>query len=142
MEKPKIMAIDYGLKKVGLAMTDDAGLMAFGKGILLNKGDQNLADQLSRLFISENCRVLLFGLPLNEDGEETEQTARIRHFANFLTEYLTRQNYDFRVEYEDESFSSFEAQQLLKDLPGKKSFKTDDELAAVLLLNRYLERIK
>ena len=79
------------------------------------------------------------GIPVGKEGEETTQTGRIRGFGEKLQEYLGE---EIPVAFEDESFTSFEADEFLDkimNVRGRDRKQSEDELAAVLILKRYLE---
>lgn len=141
MEKGKLLAIDYGAKSIGLAVSDRDRMMAFGRGKIVNKNLEQVLDELFRLLNDEEIVRILIGLPLGEDGEETPQTLRIRDFGERLSNFLKQKGLNILMEYVDESFSSFEANQILRDLgvKGLDRKKTEDELAAMILIHRYID---
>lgn len=131
----KILAIDYGTKKIGLAVSDDARLLAFGRGILdRSRGFPLLVDKLKDLCAKENVSEILFGLPLDEEGKEGPAAKRVRNFARKLGLYFP----DMNMSFTDESFSSFEAKNLLR-ATGRNAH--DDEVAAIIILQRYLDKV-
>lgn len=135
MAKGKILAIDYGTIKIGLAVSDDARLLAFGRGIIdRSKGFDALVRKLEDLCLKENIVEFLFGLPLDDEGEEGESALRIRNFAKKLGLYFK----DMPMSFIDESYSSFQAQRLQRD-SGRHGH--DDELAATIILQRYLDTL-
>src|SRR5690606_23661039 len=105
----KILAIDYGLKKIGLAVSDSGRLMAFGRGILLNKNEEMVFSEIAQLVDRENVKLLLIGLPLAADGEQTKQSERIKDFAKNLQNELLKRGLKPDLDFVDEAFSSFEA---------------------------------
>lgn len=135
MGQGKILAIDYGTTKIGLAVSDDARLLAFGRGILdRGKGLPSVIDKLKDLCVRENVTEILLGLPLNDEGEEGPPAKRVRNFAKKLGLYFPGK----KIHFTDESFSSFEAKNLLRTA-GRNDH--DDEMAAVIILQRYLDKL-
>lgn len=133
--KGKILAIDYGTKKIGLAVSDDARLLAFGRGVVdASKGFKYVVQCLEKLCADEHIEDILLGIPLDDEGEEGESALRVRNFSQKLALQLPGK----QLHFFDESFSSFEAQKLLKE-SGKNGF--DDEMAAVVTLQRYLDTL-
>jgi putative Holliday junction resolvase len=130
----KILAIDYGTTKIGLAVSDDARLLAFGRGVFdRKKGFPSLVTKLQEICNKEYVTELLFGLPLDENSEEGDSTKKVRNFAKKLGLYFA----DRKISFTDESFSSFEAKNQLR-AAGRGGH--DDEAAAVIILQRYLDR--
>lgn len=131
------MAIDFGGKHVGLAVSDDGGVMAFGRGTISNYGSlDNLFSKIGDLCEVENVSKVLFGLPKGPEEESTLQSKKMEEIGNLLSDYL-----NLPVKFVDESFSSYEAAQKLKNM-GMKAHKTkkkEDEMAAILLLQKYLD---
>jgi len=134
-EKGKILAIDYGTKKVGLAVSDDARLLAFGRGIFdRSKGFKTLVKKLEELCSAEKIVEFVFGLALDDEGEEGEQAQKVRNFAKKIGLSFP----DIKISFIDESFSSYDAQNMLKE-SGQHGH--DDEMAAVIILQRYIDNV-
>lgn len=141
MENQKILAIDYGSSKIGLAVSDRDRTMAFGRGILRPKNKYEAFLSIKNLILEENIGKVIFGLPLLSDGEDTKQSLNIRDFAKQLMEFLSNNGVEILLDFIDESFSTFEAGNILRDLQVdyKKKKETEDELSAIILLNRYID---
>jgi len=134
-QKGKILALDYGTTKIGLAVSDDSRLLAFGRGVLLRSSALNkIFEQIKRLCEKENVTEFVLGLPLNDEGEEGESAKKVRNFSKKLGLYFPEINLNFI----DESFSSFEAKNLQHQTG---SHGHDDELAATIILQRYLDKL-
>lgn len=140
-KKGKVLAIDYGASSIGLAITDSERMMAFGRGVLKNSGLEEVMQKIAALLDKENIAVIVLGLPFSKEGEETPQTVRIRGFGDKLGNYLHDQGFNVDIEYIDESFSTFEANLILKDIgvdPRERKM-TEDEMAAIILAQRYID---
>jgi len=137
--KGKILAIDFGDRTVGLALSDEDQTMVFGRGVI--KDFNSLAGLFAKIkdfCKKENVIGIVMGIPVGKDGEETFQSKRIRGIGEKLDEYLV----DIPVEFEDESFTSFEADEFLSSIKGVRGRERkwmEDELAAVIILKRFLE---
>ena len=135
----KILAIDFGRKTVGLAVSDEDQAMVFGRGVIKDyKSLAHLFGKIRSFCEKEGVIEVVMGIPVGRDGEDTPQTERIRGFGEKLQEYLG----DIPVEFEDESFTSFEADEFLDKIlhiRGRERKESVDELAAVLILKRYLD---
>lgn len=134
--KGKLLAIDFGNNNVGLAVCDEMQKFVFGRGVITNfKSLDNLFEQILELCQDENIVEVVMGVPLDEEGQETDQSRRLRDIGSRLEEYLGT----ITVEYQDESFSSFEAAAAVADPDLRKKY-SEHELAAVVILERFLER--
>jgi len=127
------LAIDYGQKRIGLAIGQ---MIPKGAGTIdaSNKAEAILA--ISKLCHDEGIKKIIIGLPLRSQGEKGAIAEEIEEFADGLADVT-----HLKVIFESEEFTSVEAAELIRS-SGKKfsraSGKTD-ELAAMLILDRYLE---
>jgi putative Holliday junction resolvase len=139
MVKGKVLAIDYGNSKVGFAVSDKDRLMAFGRGVARNLSQEDLLTKIKKMVEEESVDTLVFGLPLDINGNETEQTMRIRNFADQLKDFCSSKF--VKLDFLDESFSTFEANQLLQKMgiTGDQKKQTEDEMAAIVLVHRYID---
>ena len=124
----KILGIDYGSKRVGLAISDESLTLARE---LLIVSPKEFWEQIEDLVDNETITRIIIGLPLNMSGEQTETTRLVQEFADSLEAKL-----NIPVEYMDERLSSVMAE----NLPGGK--KNVDSLAAQIILQNYLDKIK
>lgn len=138
MKNNKILAIDFGENKVGLAFVDKANGIVFGKGQIANfKSLTSLFEKIKMLVLDLGINEIIFGLPLSGSGVDTPQSLKIRHIAKKLQDYL---GMGLFFSFIDESFSSFEARNLLNQ-SGKDSMefkRHEDETAAIWILKKYL----
>jgi putative holliday junction resolvase len=136
MPPSRLLAIDYGLKRIGLALTDPLRILARPYLTIANEGFAQVAEQL-RVVVERECvERLVIGLPLNHEGEDTRQTALVRRFAEKIGERLA-----IPVVFHDERFSTEEANREIKrmginPIEGRKII---DQIAATLILREYLE---
>ncbi len=128
----KILALDYGQARVGLAVGDEEVKVAVGKGILEGLSQNNLIEKIRAIVKLEEVDKVLVGLPLNMDGEETEMTAEVKLFVEKL-----RDNLEAPVQTIDERLSSQMADNLLRE---KKGEKKQDQVAAQIFLQNYLDQ--
>jgi len=136
--KGKILAIDLGQAHVGLALTDPEQVLVFGKGVL--RGFKRLDDifkAVKELCLKEKVVEVVMGLPLDDGGNPTPQSDRIEKIGMKLAKFLG----DIQVNFEDESFTSFEADEFLasRGVKGSNRKLHEDEMAAVQILERYLK---
>ena len=128
----KILAIDYGDKRVGLATADCEARIALPFGILENKGIKGLLLKISEICQKENVSQIVVGLPMGLANMPTEQTEKVEKFIKILKEKI-----NLPVERQSELFTSRQARGIFKDVGVKK--RHIDESAATLILADYLE---
>lgn len=124
----KVLGIDYGSKRVGIAISDESLTLARELTILSPK---EFWEQIESLVKREEISRIIIGLPLNMSGGQTESTRRAQEFADKLEDQL-----HIPIEYMDERLSSVMA----GNLPGGK--KNVDSLAAQIILQNYLDKTK
>jgi len=132
----RIMAIDYGTKRIGIAMTDPLCIFAKAHSVLENSGFEDILPKIQAL-IDENevCKVVV-GMPYAIDGSYTPKTTETEDFKKKLQERLK-----IPVLSYDERYSSADAEAELK-MMGKswqESRKMVDAMAAAMILKSYLE---
>lgn len=136
---PRILAIDYGRKRIGLALSDELGLTAQPLSMLVRK---NRRDDLRRL--REICRQhevgrIVVGYPLHMTGEAGEMAEEAKRFAARLERELR-----LEVVLVDERLTSWEAEQLMATANSKsrRKDKHHDDVAAAVLLRDYLNQAR
>lgn len=112
----KYIAFDYGEKRVGYAVSDALGSMAFPRGVVLkNTRDAFFADILLRL-AEEQAEAIVIGLPRRLDGSESLTTRQVCNFAASLMRRV-----ELPVYFVDEAYSSAEAEAMLRE-SGQKLY--------------------
>ncbi len=138
---PRYLAIDYGKKRIGLAISDADGKIAAPLRQFTHDG--TLEDMIRRIqpFLQEyEVDELVVGLPLCKDGTEGPQAQQIRRIGQSLAQGLAKP-----VHYFDESFSSEAADDLLRQrgpLTPRAQKSRRDALAATLILQSFLDQPK
>ncbi len=131
----RIMGIDYGDARTGLAVSDEMNILV-GEAWTVNQWDPAvLADEIVSQAKQRNVRRFVLGLPKNMDGSEGARAEKCREFAAML-----EQRCDIPVVMWDERRSSVEAHSILRanGKKEKKHRKTVDAVAASLILEGYL----
>jgi len=141
MAKPgRIIALDVGQARIGLAVADYGADMAFGRGYIVRAGLKEDLSRLEQICIKEGASLIVVGLPLGADGKNTKQTQRVRAFARSLE----REGYS--IIFEDERYSSKIAEQaIIASALSKKKRREKgliDEAAAIIILENYLANSK
>ena len=133
---PKILAIDFGLKRTGLAITDDHTIIA---SPLTTVDSSTLMEFLLQLFVKESISTIVLGFPTRLDGSDTHITENVR----LLKEVLAKQFPQCSIFFQDERFSSSRAMETIHLVGKKKQMKEKslvDKLAATLILQDYLSQ--
>jgi putative Holliday junction resolvase len=78
---PRILAVDFGEKRIGLATSDASGSLATARRTVLRRDDRDAAEQIRRFCQEEEVELVVFGIPRQPDGTEGPFAARIRSFA-------------------------------------------------------------
>lgn len=133
----RIMALDVGDKRIGIAVSDPLGLTAQGLETYTRKKTlEEDVDYLLRLATSYQPVRLLFGMPRNMDGSYGFQAEKVRAFADALLKH-----WDGEHDFYDERLSSVAAERMLidADVSRQKRRKVIDKVAAVVILQSYLD---
>lgn len=134
----RIMGIDYGDQRTGLAVSDEMGILVGEAWTVPEWDPERLADTIAAEAAKRGVKKLVLGLPKNMDGTEGPRAAKCREFAELL-----RSKTELPLVLWDERRSSIEAHAILRT-NGKKEKnhrKTVDAVAAALILEGYLGTI-
>ena len=131
----RVLALDIGTVRIGVAVTDPLGFFAQGVDVLAAEGPW--MEELRKYVKQYDVERLLIGLPRRTDGSEWPEAMKMRE----IVEELRLQFKDLILEMWDERFTTTIAQQTLieGDVSRKKRKGQVDKVAAVLLLQNYLE---
>lgn len=124
----KYIGIDYGDKKVGIAISDTEGKMAFSRCVLPNEG--NLVEDIALIIESESIEGVVVGESRGFDGRENPIMIRIHPFKERLEERT-----GIEAKFESELFSSQAARR------GQEHVRIVDDGAATIILQSYLDRL-
>ncbi len=135
----KIMALDVGRVRIGIAISDSLGIIA---SPYENYDRKNISSDIAHIknVIEQNgVTKVLVGLPVSMDGSLNEQCRSVMGFTDELKKAIS-----LPVEYVDERFSSLSAERVLlsADVSRKDRKKVRDKLAASIFLQNYLDKIK
>jgi putative holliday junction resolvase len=134
----RILAIDYGDVRIGLALTDPLKIISSGYKTIKNEGDEKIIDALKAIILSEEVEKIILGHPVGLDGNKTKKTVQVEQFGEKL-KLLGKEIILF-----DESFSSKRAHQIIHEM-GKKTGNNKemiDMLAAQVILEDYLRSVQ
>ena len=135
----RILSIDYGKKRTGLAVTDPLQLIAGG---LATVSTSTLFDYLKQYVAQESVERIVIGEPRQPNGEPSENLERVRQFVNRWRKAMP----DIPIEFYDERFTSVLAHQVMIDGGLKKKARQDkalvDEISATIILQDYMRSRK
>jgi len=138
----KVLGVDYGSKRVGLASGNLENKIAFPKDVLMNEGLGQLVSDLVGLCEEEGYGVVVFGAPFHMNDEKSSIYNEVSDFVDKFKKASVEKGLDLKVELFDERLSSFEADQYMVDFKGAKVRKKEgdrDMLAAKVILERWFE---
>lgn len=130
------MALDFGEKRIGVAVSDAMNIIAQAVGTIERRGIKQDLKKIDTLIREHGAAVLLIGLPLNMDGTEGKSAKRAIEFANELKKEIS-----IRVEMIDERLTTAQGERIFleADMSRKKRKKNLDKIAAQLILQGYLD---
>lgn len=136
--KTRILALDLGKKRIGLALSDPLGITAQGMPNLVRTRKREDLDALARIAEEHEVGLFLMGLPINMSGVEGRQSGWVREFAGEL-----ERRTGVPVRFWDERLTSVEAGRVLREsgISIEKRAAAVDRLSAVILLQSYLDSL-
>lgn len=132
----RILALDVGSKRIGVAVSDPLGITAQGLETIHRQNKRRDLETLRKLISDYQVKEVVVGLPLRLSGAEGTQSEKMRRFAGDLHSHL-----GVTVHLWDERWTSTEANRLLREtnLSIEKRGKAVDRMAATLILQSWLE---
>ena len=132
----KVMAIDYGDARTGVAISDALGWMTGQTTVIHSWKPEKTAEEVARLLRESGAERLVMGFPRNMDGTEGQQAIDTRAFGDAL-----RERVGLPIRYVDERLTSMSAHSMLHEggLKRKDHKKVVDKVAAVLILQTYMQ---
>ncbi len=134
----RILCLDIGQKRIGVAVSDPLGLTAQGVRTIARKNDPQALEQIEQSWLEYEASRIVVGLPLNMDGTDSEQTALTRRFMEKLEKRFKKRA---EIVAWDERLSTMGAERSLleADLSRAKRRQVIDKMAAVFILQGYLD---
>jgi len=133
----RVMALDVGFKRIGVALSDPLKLTASPYRILYRKSNRETFEELLKIVLDKGVEEIVVGIPINAQGEKTKIGQKIEKFTAKLQSFLRERGYQIPIYTHDESFSTQEAREVARSL-GKEKEELDD-YAAALILKEWLE---
>ena len=138
--KGRILGVDFGDTRTGLAVSDASRFLASGIGYVSPGGIQKTADKVAEVAREQKISAIVVGLPKNMDGSEGFRAERCREFAGLLREQLE----EIPVAMIDERMTTMSASRYLNETNtrGQKRKGVIDTLSAQIILQNALDRLK
>lgn len=133
----RIAALDVGDARIGVAVSDELGITAQGIGVVQRVGGKRDLEALAQMLGPYTPERVVVGLPLNMNGTEGPQAARVRAFADKVGAHL-----GLPIEFWDERLTTVAAERILLEADVSRRRRKDviDKVAAALILEGFLAR--
>ena len=135
----RIMALDVGTKRIGVAISDPFKLFASQKFLVINDNkSQNAVNEIIKIAKNNNVYKIVFGIPYHMNGDEGEMVKFVKEFSKYFIEY------DYKIDFMDERLTSSQAEDLLKQKKIKytKNKGLVDQTSACFILESYLNQFE
>ena len=131
----RILGVDYGDTRIGLAISDSMRSIAFPYKTVDNKSLEYLIDFFKKLILDKEIDCLVIGLPIGLNGKDTDQTKKVRIFADSLKVL------NVSIYFQDERLTSVSAKKSLIEQNIKTGFAKEkiDERAASIFLQQFID---
>lgn len=135
--KGRILALDYGEKRIGIALSDPNRIFSKPLCVLSNKGFEQLVEELKKLITLHQVTLLIVGIPYAIDGSITPKTEECQQIMNRLKDVLS-----IPVEGFDERYSTWEANEELKKMGynWRQAKEIKDAMSAAMILKEFLNQ--
>lgn len=136
----RIMGLDIGEKRIGIAFSDPLGYTAQGHSVYARRDEAPDITYLVSLAKEKQARRIVFGLPRNMNGTEGPQAGKVRAFAEAVSEAAP----GIKIAFWDERLTTVAAHKIMLegDMSRAKRGRKVDQLAAVLILQGYLDYLQ
>jgi len=137
MSEGKVLGIDWGSKRIGIAISDEGRTVAFGRQTYHRENLEEDVNFIRDLVSKEDVGLIVIGMPYHMSGESGELVEIVEDFKQTLQEKIS-----IPVETMDERLTSSEAERVMleSDLSREYRKRHRDKLAATLILQRYLDK--
>ena len=134
----RILGVDYGDVRVGLALSDTTKLIASPLKTIQNKNSEFLISELKEIIAEKDVESIVVGIPIGMKGQYTKQTIKVRDFTQSLSSLC------LPIYMEDERLSSVAAERSLLEENIKSGHNKEliDQRAAAIVLQQFLDRTR
>ena len=130
----RILALDVGAKRIGVAVSDELGLLATPRTVIVRRSTEAALDEIVRMALAEEASLVVVGLPISLDGQLHSQARTVQRFGERLRRRLEAPG--IPLVYADEMLSTVRADERLREAgvrPQRIRERIDAEAAAVIL---------
>lgn len=133
----RLMGIDFGDARVGIALSDPLMIMSQGYKTILNDGTDSLFEEIASIIKEKEVTKIIIGLPKNMDNSQGFRTDATMEFAEKLKTFT-----DVEIDFSDERLTTVSAHGFLNEMnvKGKKRKGAVDTLSAALILETYMKK--
>jgi putative Holliday junction resolvase len=137
----RILALDVGQRRIGVAVSDTGRTLARSLSVLHRRSKVEDFETLAQIVREQGAKAIVVGLPLSVDGTEGPQARRIRRYAAALSEALAAEGLAVPTVFHDESLSTVTASELMIAGGRKRRYRRRriDAVAAAVILQDYLD---
>lgn len=134
----KLLSIDVGTKRLGIAICDESRLIVTPKRIIERKSNEKDFHEIKKMIEENQVIAIVIGLPINMDGTLNDMSRFSEKFANDFDKFLDEK---MKIFFADERLSSFEAKLIALELRSRKKQKHHDDIAATIILQDFLDLV-
>ncbi len=134
----RILAIDYGERRTGLAISDEIGVTAQGLDTLIARSEDEILGRIVEIVREKGVERIVIGLPLNMNGTESEKSRKVRAFGEALSHATA-----LSVVFWDERMTSVQAHRVMHEMEMKtgRNKPLIDRISATLMLQEYMRTL-
>ena len=131
----RVLGIDYGDRRVGVAISDELQLTAQPLTLINRQNDTDLISEIEKITVEHDVEKIIVGLPVSLDGTYSSQTKKTQKFISRM-----RKSSDLPIEKWEERLSTLEAGKILTGVSKNKKKESIDIISAQLILQGYLDK--
>ncbi len=136
----KLMALDVGTKRIGIATSDELRLLTTPKAILTRKSNFDDFTKIKDFALENSVKAIIIGFPTHMDGKPVQMTEFVENFAKNFDDFLNNNSSikQLPIFLFDERLSSFEAKEFAREIKSRKKQKHYDDIAASVILKDFI----
>ncbi len=134
----KLMAIDIGTKRIGIASSCELQILSTPKAIIERKSNDVDFAKIKDFITQNDIKAIIVGYPTHMDGKTNQMSEFSINFTKNLDIFLEKEGLNLPIIMFDERLSSFEAEEIARSLPGRKKQKHHDDIAARVILDDFI----
>lgn len=134
----RLLGIDYGDSRIGLALSDPHKIIASPFKTIKNKGNEYIVEILTEVKVEKQIELIILGLPIGLNNKDTSQTKKVRSFAGLIGIL------DVPITFQDERFSTLSAEKslIIQNVKTGHNKSMIDKAAAAIFLQQYIDSKK